>query len=748
MSIQILRPFKWLDWLAAAFLFVLVREWLLPLLHLTDTGDLTAFYYLTGGVLAVDLLLRSRLFGSVLKLAGLLYQLHQNFFLTPLFGKEWMLEIYVRLQRDIPLAVSQHWTEMSPITRNLLFYLLIVGMLSLLSYLVLEQRQALWFVIMTETYLATLDTFLPYQADGAIIRALVAGFLLLAVTHFSAMQQLAPSRGNQQWSDWKTLIAPIMIIALAIGVAYAGPKQAPAWPDPITYFTGNGSDAGIGYVKKVGYDNSDELLGGPFVQDNGLVFVANTNEKTYWRADSKDVYSGVGWQKGERTYENILEPAAYHWKDALFKGFETRKVVASLQFNADTRYPTIFYPGELTGIKNFKPANATLVYDTDNGQVEVRAGKINVVTNKDGQPVRPKEQKVVPNTILMEMNHYDVTAEVPVVSEKKILAAGSSYPKEIKDRYLQLPPELPQRVKQLAQKVTASAKTPYEKVRAVESFLRTSGEYSYETADVPVLHPGQDFVDQFLFETKRGYCDHFSSSMAVMLRTIGIPARWVKGFAPGTEVETKGNQKVMQIRNMDAHSWIEVYFPNYGWIPFEATSSFSSPLRVQYDLAAQSAPTPVVPGLNSQKPRDVKPDQLDDRDPKSGSTTKRGSFLWTTMAWIVAALALAAFLFWKKRESIYIWWLHRRMNMYSTQHFPEKYTALMQLVERIFTRRNNGETLREYVRRLNVSGDNRQDLLYLTQLFERILYGFKEIEGKAKETGDKIMERLINQLKP
>lgn len=741
---RLLRPFKWLDWLGAVFLFLLVREWLLPLLQLTDTGDLIAFYYLMGGVLLVDLVLRSRWLGSMIKAVGAIFLLHQTFIQTPLFSKGWLIEIYVHLQRDIPLAMLQQWTQMSPISRNLLFYLLIAGILSLLSYLVIEQRQALWFVIMTETYLATLDTFLPYEADGAIIRALVAGFLLLAVTHFSAMQQMVPAKGRA-WGYWKTLIAPILIIALAVGVAFAGPKHDPAWPDPIAYFTGNGSEAG-GFVKRVGFDNSDELLGGPFVPDNGLVFMASTNEKTYWRADSKDIYTGVGWQKGERDYEDILEPSAHHWKNTLFTGFETKKIEASLQFSPETRYPTIFYPGQLTGVKNYKPADATMVYDKDNEQVEVRAGKISVVAQKYGQP--SNDSKVVPNTVLLKMSRYDLTAEVPVVSEKKILASGTAYPTDIKEKYLQLPQELPQRVKQLTEKVTANAKTPYEKVRAVENFLRTGGEYSYETRDVPSLQPGQDFVDQFLFETKRGYCDHFSSSMAVMLRTIGIPTRWVKGFAPGTEVETHGNKKLLQIRNKDAHSWVEVYFENYGWIPFEATSSFTSPLRVNYDLASQPAPQPMVPGFTPQKPRDLDPDRLNEREEQVGSPKNSGSLSWGAVVVIVVLLTAAATYGWRKREHIYIWWLHRRMTSSAAQRFPDRYNALMHLVERIFSRRQNGETLREYVKRLEVSADKRQDLLYLTQLFERVLYGLKELEGKAKETGDKIMERLTNQLKP
>ncbi|MGE5702360.1 MAG: DUF4129 domain-containing transglutaminase family protein, partial [Clostridia bacterium] len=288
----------------------------------------------------------------------------------------------------------------------------------------------------------------------------------------------------------------------------------------------------------------------------------------------------------------------------------------------------------------------------------------------------------------------------------------------------------------------------YEKARAVESFLRTGGEYAYETTDVPVLLKGQDFVDQFLFESKRGYCDHFSSSMAVMLRSVGVPTRWVKGFAPGKEVELQGDKRVIEVQNKDAHSWVEVYFPSHGWIPFEATSSFVSPLRIDYDLNRETNPQPVIPGVGNTKPREMNPDRLGELDETGGSGSGgiRISGKWVTGILIV--LAVAAYFLWRHRERIRIWVLHRKMTAYPTHRFTDRYQALLMLVEALFSRRRTGETLREYVSRLDVSGDKRQDLLYLTQLFERMLYGFKELEEKGRETADKIMERLTRQLKP
>jgi transglutaminase-like putative cysteine protease len=738
---------KGLEWLAAAFLFLMLREWLLPLKELTDTGDLTQFYYIVVGVLLLDLVVQWRWLTFPAKVIGILWLLYSNYFVTPFFDSEWLRELYVRIMHDFPLLMQQNWAEMSPISRNALFYLLLITLVSLLTFLVLEQRQGLWFVFLTELYLAILDTFMPYEADGAIIRTLIIGFLLLAVTHLNAMQKVASVAGKGRFPLWNTLVAPMLIISLTVGIAYAAPKKAASWPDPIAFLTGKQTGAGTGYMKKVGYDNNDERLGGPFIQDDTLVFIARTNEKTYWRGDSKDIYTGVGWQKGAREYEPILEPDNYQWGSTLYRNMEMKQVSATLEFKGAEQFSTIFYPGQLKKLTNYTPKNATIVYDKQNQQLEVRDGKINLIQSQTNQP---SQTVTAPNPILMKLYNYHLESEVPIISEKALTNAGTSYPEEIRKMYLQLPPNLPQRVKDLAHSVTKDAATPYEKVRAVEHFLRASGQFKYETKDVPVPEQGKDFVDHFLFESLRGYCDHFSSSMAVMLRSVGIPTRWVKGFAPGTRVGEDGNgSEIVEVRNKDAHSWVEVYFPGYGWIPFEATSSFISPVRVKYDLntVEQQQPTP-IPNLAQQHASDRGDGRLDELEGGITGSSRGFTVPWEVYVMIPVLLAVSVFIAWKRRKSLVVWWIHRQMNAQQDSRYAEKYKLLLRLFESVFTNRHHGETLREYVNRLTISGDKRQDLWYLTQLYERVHYGYKEMEEKAKTIANKMIEQLSQQLKP
>lgn len=745
MGLRFLRRTKGLEWLAGCLLFLMLREWLLPLPALTDTADLSKFYYVAAGVLFLDLLIQWRSITFLIKLVGVLYLIHSNFFVTPFFGTEWLQDLYVRLAHDFPLLMQQNWLEMSLASRNILFYLLLVVLISLLSVLVLEQRQGLWFVFLTETYLATLDTFMPYDADGSIIRTLIIGFLLLAVIHLNTMEKHTPLAGRRRFAFWNSLLAPVLVISLTVGIAYAAPKQDASWPDPIAYLTGK-NNGGTTYMKKVGYDNNDSRLGGPFLQDDSLVFIALTNEKTYWRGDSKDLYTGVGWQKNTREYEPILEPKDYTWKDMLFHDVEKKEVHASLNFSGTEKFPTIFYPGQLTKLTHYTPKNATLIYDKQNQQVEVRDGKIQLYQTSSADPAKTV---TAPNTLLMKLNNYNVTAEVPILSEKKMLSMGSSYPESVKQQYLQLPANLPPRIRDLAKKVTANAKTPYEKVRAIEDYLRNSGQYKYETKDVPVPAQGQDFVDQFLFESQRGYCDHFSSAMAVMLRTIGVPTRWVKGFAPGTTIGTDNNGvDTVEVRNRDAHSWVEVYFPDTGWIPFEATSTFISPVRIKYDTVEQQQPAALpVPELGEHKPIDRGDGRLDELE--GNESTGRGFKIpWETYPVMFILLAGAGFFVWRRRRQLMYWWLQRQMSIYEESRFTEKYQVLMRICERVLSSRREGETLREYVARLNVSGDKRQDLWYLTQLFERVHYGYKDVEERARTIANKIMDQLSQQLKP
>jgi transglutaminase-like putative cysteine protease len=146
----------------------------------------------------------------------------------------------------------------------------------------------------------------------------------------------------------------------------------------------------------------------------------------------------------------------------------------------------------------------------------------------------------------------------------KDLPSFQKLPPPERARYLTLPPDLPSRVQALAEEWTHGLTTSDEKARAVERHLRTEYRYDLGSPSGRAKQP----LDDFLFESKRGHCEFYSTAMAIMLRTIGVPTRNVTGFIGGTYNRFG---KFYAVRQGDAHSWVEVYIDDYGWRTFDPT---------------------------------------------------------------------------------------------------------------------------------------------------------------------------------
>src|SRR5207244_2891849 len=135
---------------------------------------------------------------------------------------------------------------------------------------------------------------------------------------------------------------------------------------------------------------------------------------------------------------------------------------------------------------------------------------------------------------------YTVTSLRSEAGEDELRAAGTDYEQWVKDRYLSFPATVPQRVRDLAEQVVAQAgaKTPYDKAKAIEAFLRANFKY---TTNIEMPQAGVDRVDWFLFVSKEGYCEYYASAMVVMLRHLGVPTRMAAGYAPGSPDDKTGD---------------------------------------------------------------------------------------------------------------------------------------------------------------------------------------------------------------
>jgi hypothetical protein len=167
---------------------------------------------------------------------------------------------------------------------------------------------------------------------------------------------------------------------------------------------------------------------------------------------------------------------------------------------------------------------------------------------------------------LASTKSYQAESLLLFVDAGTLRESPSVYPEWVRRQFLTLPDSVPARVHALARELTASASTPYDRALAIESYLRTF-PYTLEVDQPP---SGRDAVDYFLFDLKRGYCDYYATSMVVLARAAGLPARLVIGYANGS-YDYEHAQYV--VTENYAHSWVEVYFANIGWVEFEPTAS-------------------------------------------------------------------------------------------------------------------------------------------------------------------------------
>jgi transglutaminase-like putative cysteine protease len=161
---------------------------------------------------------------------------------------------------------------------------------------------------------------------------------------------------------------------------------------------------------------------------------------------------------------------------------------------------------------------------------------------------------------------YSVHANVNAPTIIQLRKAGDTYPDWVLSHYLQVPDNLPADIIALAQRLTKRDKTPYDMAASITQYLRSDITYSATVENPPA---GQDLLEWFLFNSKKGFCNYYATAEVILLRSVGIPARLVVGFAQG---EFK-SPNLYVVREGDSHAWPEVYFPGVGWVEFEPTSN-------------------------------------------------------------------------------------------------------------------------------------------------------------------------------
>ncbi|MDA8356154.1 MAG: transglutaminaseTgpA domain-containing protein [Actinomycetota bacterium] len=280
---------------------------------------------------------------------------------------------------------------------------------------------------------------------------------------------------------------------------------------------------------------------------NEIVFRVRADRPTFWLAETFDEWSGTSWSeaptpKGTVAWRQVSSGPPFAMSAPVGEGFA-----------GQPDYQT-FYIAQGGPNLVFHAANASLVWFPASKLYEGPDGTIRSGTSMG------------PGSI------YTVLSDVDQATPSQLASApspGSSpserLPAAVMSQSLQLPHPY-RRAAALAHRVTAHATNTYAKVVALENWI---GAHTKYTTDIPPLAPGQDTVNEFLFGNRRGYCEQISTALAVMLRSLGIPAREATGYVPGSYDPITD---LYQEEAKDAHAWVQVWFPGYGWQSFDPTA--------------------------------------------------------------------------------------------------------------------------------------------------------------------------------
>ncbi|MEU9126794.1 DUF3488 and transglutaminase-like domain-containing protein [Kitasatospora sp. NPDC048540] len=356
-------------------------------------------------------------------------------------------------------------------------------------------------------------------------------------------------------------------------------------------------------------------------RDNTVLFDYVTDgpdaAEMYLRVAALDEFDGVEWKFGDQ--DPVAVPPVFPPPDGLSSSVTPDTVHTSVKVTDSLASDWLPMPYPATSVKvagrwRFDPV--TRMVSGENGQ------------KSNGLP-------------------YEVTSLNVQPTADQLRAAGQA-PKDITDRYLRLPDNLPPEVKATAQQVTAGRNNAYDRALALQTWF-TSGQFTYSTkVDAGT---GPDAIRKFL-DDRQGFCVHFAATMAAMARTLNIPARVAIGFTPGQEMGGRNRQ----VRSMDYHAWPELYFPGSGWTRFEPTPSRgSAPVYTRDKNAPEPAtptqePTAAPTGTASAAPSadascDAKLRRAgecgDDRQSAPAGTVQPG---WWQDPAVLASLALGALL--------------------------------------------------------------------------------------------------------
>jgi hypothetical protein len=428
------------------------------------------------------------------------------------------------------------------------------------------RRGRAWTGVLACLGLLLVDDVLALREPSWPMGLAIAGVLMIA--HTAYIRKIVswdrtrvgyPDLIPESWAVGAAGIALVVVFATGLSTpewrdsiqdfldSLRPPPSEPAAAAPVPRAAAQGASYAQSFVPTL------DTIGSAFASGNETVFYVTTSDlptwadtkgamgppsqQHYWRGAVFDRYTGTGWEMASVGETERLT--------------ETRQEPSPGRYVLKQRFKILALPDDRLFAVN------QAVAATNGVQLRVISG--------DGITGLPRGTAP----------EYGVTSWASRVTWAELSLDHAEYPDAIREVYLQVPEGLPQRVRSLAARITLGSRSAYEKADHIQEYLRST--YTYRL-DVPAPPAGRDAVDYFLFDARAGFCSYYASAMAIMLRTQGVPARVATGFATGVWDGVAGRYIVPASA---AHSWVEIYFPSYGWIEFEPT-----PARSAFDYAA------------------------------------------------------------------------------------------------------------------------------------------------------------------
>ncbi|MBI4200983.1 MAG: transglutaminase domain-containing protein [Chloroflexi bacterium] len=542
-----------------------------------------------------------------------------------------VVEVAERLRLWLHAATSDGAsTDLLPFSMGLMVLTWLLGYLC--AWFTFRHGKIWVALLLAGTALLNTLSYLPHRNWSYFYLFLFFALLALAWRNISARQKAWRRDGIQDssWLGGHALYDACLFGIAVIIMSTSLPTGLPApsmlrrgyeylrWPADELRGDFNRLFAGVPARKPLPYrifDNTLPFQGAISLSDD-VVFTLKSTRPSYWRVRSYPAYTSQGWVSGATQVVPMSkgppqpDQELFQRRTAVVQevelNFSPRVLAAAgivrdadLALEVEIPAPLTYaislarpasngaLPDDLRALAQrlrslvagqgtaFSVARLQAVLPKDLSFVGAKAdarGLLQEVTVKRAGPATPDVLSLRSPKRLYSSDRYAITSSVSVATPQELRQAGEDYPAWVRDLYLQLPDTLPQRVEELADSLTAKAKTPYDKAVAISDYLHTL-EYRL---DIPAPAHDADGVDHLLFQVRAGYSDYFASAMAVMLRAVGVPGRVAAGYSFG-EMDADGN---VVVRDSNSHAWTEVYFPGYGWVEFEPTPGRELPTVV------------------------------------------------------------------------------------------------------------------------------------------------------------------------